>query len=284
MRRILHISDLHFGRTDEQVVAALLGRTRDLAPNLVVVSGDLTQRARSWQFEEARRFLDALDRPRIVVPGNHDVPLENLVDRFFRPLAKYRKYITEDLSPTFHDEELAVIGINTARSFTRTSGSIDDQQIERARQFFCGVDPSAVKIVVTHHPFDIPELLNDKYLLRRSRQAIAALATCQADLYLAGHSHVPFAGLSERRYTVAHHTALIVQAGTSLSTRTRSAPNSFNLIHVNRPAMTVEHFQWNAESARFVSTTSSHFRHTSAGWQITDPPPTLCPQTASSSP
>src|SRR6187397_3032956 len=125
MRRVAHISDLHFGRTNPTVVAALILKLRDLAPDVVVVSGDLTQRARARQFQEARHFLDALDRPTIVVPGNHDVPLENLFDRFFRPFAKYRKYITEDLSPTFHDEELAVVGINTARSFTRASGRIN---------------------------------------------------------------------------------------------------------------------------------------------------------------
>lgn len=270
MRRVVHISDLHFGRTDEQVVAALLREMRQLMPDVLVVSGDLTQRARSRQFQEARQFLDAVDRPTIVVPGNHDVPLENLFDRFFRPFAKYQRYITEDLSPTFHDEELAIIGINTARSFTRASGRINDSQIEDARQFFCSVDPNVVKIVVTHHPFDIPESLKDKYLVRRSAQAIAALATCQADLYLAGHSHVPFAVLSERRYTVAHHTALIVQAGTSLSTRTRAMPNSFNLIHIYRPAMTVEHFQWDGDSAQFFSLTASHFRHTTDGWQTVD--------------
>ena len=270
MRRILHISDLHFGRTDEQVVAALIGKIHEVMPDVLVVSGDLTQRARSWQFQDARRFLDAFACPKIVVPGNHDVPLENLFDRFFSPLAKYRKYITDDLSPTFRDTELAIVGISTARSFTRASGSINERQIEHARQFFCSVGPDIVKIVVTHHPFDIPENLNDRYLLRRSRHAIAALATCQADLYMAGHSHVPFAGLSERRYTIAHHTALIVQAGTSLSTRTRSVPNSFNLIHVDRPALTVEHFQWDAQQARFVPASASHFRHTAAGWRSTD--------------
>jgi len=269
MRRILHISDLHFGRTDELVVAALTGKIHEVMPDVLVVSGDLTQRARSWQFQHARGFLDAFPCPKIVVPGNHDVPLENLFDRVFRPLAKYRKYIADDLSPTFNDEELAIVGINTARSFTRASGSINDHQIEHARRFFCSVDPDAVKIVVTHHPFDIPENLNERYLLRRSRQAVAALAACQADLYLAGHSHVPFAGLSERRYTVAHHTALIVQAGTSLSTRTRSVPNSFNLIRVDRPDLTVDHFQWDAPQARFVFTAASHFRHTAAGWQGT---------------
>ena len=270
MRRILHISDLHFGRTDEIVVTALIGKIHEVTPDVLVVSGDLTQRARSWQFQDARRFLDAFSCPKIVVPGNHDVPLENLFARFFKPLAKYRKYIAADLSPTFCDEELALVGINTARSFTRASGSIDDRQIERVRQFFCSVDPNVAKIVVTHHPFDIPENLDERYLLRRSRHAIAALGACQADLYLAVHSHVPFAGLSERRYTVAHHTALIVQAGTSLSTRTRSVPNSFNLIHVDRPDITVDHFQWDALQSRFVSTTASHFRHTAAGWRATD--------------
>jgi 3',5'-cyclic AMP phosphodiesterase CpdA len=270
MRRILHISDLHFGRTDEHVVAALIGKIHEVMPDVLVVSGDLTQRARSWQFQDARRFLDLFACPKIVVPGNHDVPLENLLDRFFSPLAKYRKYITDELSPTFHDSELAIVGISTARSFTRAGGSINERQIERARQFLCSVGPDIVKIVVTHHPFDIPENLNDRYLLRRSRHAIAALATCQADLYMAGHSHVPFAGLSERRYTIAHHTALIVQAGTSLSTRTRSVPNSFNLIHVDRPALTVEHFQWDAQQARFVPASASHFTHTADGWRSTD--------------
>ena len=268
MRRIVHVSDLHFGRTTGPILAALTRGVYELAPDLVVISGDLTQRARSRQFQEARNFIDALKCPSIVVPGNHDVPLENLFDRFFRPFAKYRKYISNDLSPTFRDEELAVVGINTARSFTRASGRINDGQIEMARQFFCSVDPHVVKILVTHHPFDTPESLTDRnLLLGRSARAIAALAACQADLYLAGHSHVPYAVLSERRYTVAHHTALIVQAGTSLSTRTRSAPNSFNLIQIHRPAMTVEHYQWDGPSAQFVSLSASHFRHTGEGWQ-----------------
>ena len=267
MRRILHISDLHFGRTDEVIVAALIRQTRRLQPDLVVVSGDLTQRARREQFREARAFLDALEAPMIVVPGNHDVPLTNLFDRVFRPLTNYRRYITADLSPLFHDDEIAVMGVNTARSLTRAGGSITNYQIEQARRYFCSVDRNAVKIIVTHHPFDFPEDLGDKYLLRRARHAVAALATCQADLYLAGHAHVPFAGLSERRYTVAHHTALIVQAGTSVSTRTRSEPNSFNVIHVQRPAISVEHFFWKDNDGDFVSRSVSQFKHTSDGWR-----------------
>jgi 3',5'-cyclic AMP phosphodiesterase CpdA len=270
MRRVLHISDLHFGRTNELLADTLLVQTRELQPDLVVVSGDLTQRARPEQFRTARRFLDALEPPKIVVPGNHDVPLEHFFDRLIRPLARYRRYISEDLYPTYNDDELAVIGVNTARSFTRASGSISDQQIQHARRFFCRAKQDTVRILVTHHPFDFPYGLRDKYLLRRARHAVASLADCQADVYLAGHAHVPFAGLSARRYTVAHHTALIVQAGTSVSMRTRSEPNSFNLIHVHRPSVSVEHFFWNERSARFVSTTVSHFNHTSSGWRATD--------------
>jgi len=114
MRTIVHLSDLHFGRIDEALIAPIVAQIHEIAPDLIVVSGDLTQRAKSEQFMEARQFLDALPQPQIVVPGNHDVPLFNVMARFFRPLTKYRRYITQQLQPIFIDEEIAVIGINTA--------------------------------------------------------------------------------------------------------------------------------------------------------------------------
>src|ERR687889_1424872 len=118
MHRIIHLSDVHFGRTDPVVVAAVLALVRRMEPHLVVVSGDLTQRARAWQFREAREFLDALPRPQIVVPGNHDVPLYNVFARFFQPLDNYKEHITRDLEPFYADAEIAVLGVNTARSLT----------------------------------------------------------------------------------------------------------------------------------------------------------------------
>jgi 3',5'-cyclic AMP phosphodiesterase CpdA len=160
-----------------------------------------------------------------------------------------------------------ILGINTARSLKRANGSISNRQIEHARRFFCSLSPRLTKIVVTHHPLDAPETMDDKHLPRRASHTIAALAACDADLYLAGHAHVPFACSTARRYKVVQRAALVVQAGTGVSNRTRSEPNSFNLIVVDRPLVTVEHFDWNPETSIFARTRTSQFKHTNSGWQ-----------------
>ena len=115
----------------------MIEHVAQLKPDLVVVSGDLTQRARIEQFKEARRFLDSLPSPQIVVPGNHDVPLYDVLSRFARPLARYRRYITEDLEPFYADDEIAVLGLNTARSLTIKGGRINEAQFARARGRLC---------------------------------------------------------------------------------------------------------------------------------------------------
>jgi 3',5'-cyclic AMP phosphodiesterase CpdA len=186
MRKIVHISDLHFGRADPTLVSALISRIHQLQPDIVVVSGDLTQRARPREFKAARIFLDAVTPAKLIVPGNHDIPLENLVDRFLFPFRLYRKYIGQDLNPVHTDDEIAIMGVNTARGFRRAEGKISDRQIDEARRFFCSVDRRLIKIVVTHHPFDSPATHSVKKLVRNAERAIVTLGECQADLYLAG--------------------------------------------------------------------------------------------------
>ncbi len=115
MRTLVHLSDVHFGCVDYPTVDGLVEKINEIAPHLVVLSGDLTQRARSAQFIEARAFLDKLPKPQIIVPGNHDIPLHNVFDRFLHPLDKYKKYITDNLQPFYADEEIAIVGLNTAR-------------------------------------------------------------------------------------------------------------------------------------------------------------------------
>jgi 3',5'-cyclic AMP phosphodiesterase CpdA len=187
MRTIVHLSDLHFGRVNPSLLDPLLTVVRDVAPDVVAISGDLTQRARSYQFQQARSFLDALPKPQIVVPGNHDIPLHNLFARFLEPLTKYKLYITDDLQPVYEDEEVAIVGVNTARSLTFKGGRINETQVSRLREKFCSFGEEVVKVVVTHHPFDLPEGHHERDLVGRAQMAMTGLAECGADLFLAGH-------------------------------------------------------------------------------------------------
>jgi 3',5'-cyclic AMP phosphodiesterase CpdA len=266
MRLIVHLSDIHFGRVNDQVIAPLIEAIRKLNPDLVAVSGDLTQRARSHQFQQARAFLDQLPKPQIVVPGNHDVPLHNVFARFVQPLDKYRRYITNDLRPMFYDEEIAVLGVNTARSLTIKNGRINEQQVAWMRDRLCAVDPLVTKVVVTHHPFDLPAGHDERHLVGRARMAMEQLAACGADLFLAGHLHVSHTTNSARRYQIKGHSALVVQAGTATSDRGRGEENSFNLVRIDRPHIAVERFAWQAERGEFGLVTTERFRHTPDGW------------------
>jgi 3',5'-cyclic AMP phosphodiesterase CpdA len=266
MRLIVHLSDIHFGRVDAEIIGPLIETVNELNPDLIAVSGDLTQRARSHQFREARAFLDRLPKPQIVVPGNHDVPLHNVFARFLQPLRKYQRYITHDLRPFYYDDEIAVLGVNTARSLTVKGGRINEEQVAWMRERLCACESEVVKMVVTHHPFDLPEGHHERNLVGRARMAMEALASCGADVFLAGHLHVSHTTHSATRYQIKGHSALVVQAGTAASTRGRGEANSFNVIRIDKPYITVERLEWQPESARFSLAMTERFRHTPDGW------------------
>lgn len=267
MRTIVHLSDLHFGRVAGDVLEPLLAAVAGARPDLVAVSGDLTQRAREEQFREARAFLDRLPHvPQIVVPGNHDVPLWNVFRRFLQPLDNFRRIISEDLEPFYTDEEIAVVGVNTARSLTFKHGRINEEQVGRVRELLCRLPVGVTKIVVTHHPFDVPEGYDESELVGRARMAMEALAECGADLLLAGHLHVGHTGHTAKRYNKTGHSALVIQAGTATSSRVRGELNSFNVIRVKHPHVNVLRHTFRPEQATFLPSSSEHFRHTSDGW------------------
>jgi 3',5'-cyclic AMP phosphodiesterase CpdA len=267
MRTIIHLSDLHFGRIDPTILSPLIQTIHDLQPNLVVVSGDLTQRARSHQFRAARAFLDALPQPQIVVPGNHDIPMHNIFSRFFNPLDKYRRYIQADLQPFYTDQELAVLGLNTARSLTIKGGRINEAQVNLIRERLCAQGKEITKIIVTHHPFDLPAGYRESDLVGRARIAMETLAACGADLFLAGHMHITHTGHTAKRYPIGDHSALVVQAGTATSTRLRGEVNSFNCIRVAHPEVMVERLIWDATLNHFRSATTERFQQQQNTWE-----------------
>jgi 3',5'-cyclic AMP phosphodiesterase CpdA len=269
VRTIAHLSDLHFGRIEDGIVEALIRAIRELRPDLIAVSGDLTQRARVREFEQAREFLRALPEPQIVVPGNHDIPLYNLYARFARALHRYRRYISEELEPFYTDDEIAVQGVNTARSLTFKGGRVNQRQVALLERRLGRVD-GLTKIVVTHHPFDLPQPYPNKALVGRARMALLRLAGSGIDLFLAGHLHV---GMTEKlplRFKIAGCAPLLLQAGSATSSRRRGAPNSFNLIRVHRPSITVDRFNAVDEDRRFHRAVTSRFRHTETGWVAQD--------------
>jgi 3',5'-cyclic AMP phosphodiesterase CpdA len=259
VRTLVHLSDLHFGRIDTSLLDPLVNVIETIAPDLVAVSGDLTQRARAGQFKAARAFLNRLPAPQIVVPGNHDIPLYDIGTRFTRPLAQYRRYITDDLEPWFIDDEMAVAGINTARSLTFKHGRINEVQIERVRQRLCHLPNRIFKIIVTHHPVDLPAGFGSHRLVGRAALARDMLSACACDLLLAGHLHRGGAAEGAARQVTSTRAPIVVQAGTAASTRGRGEANSFNVITIEPTHIEFKQYQWKGTARVFVPAATEHF-------------------------
>lgn len=250
MRTLLHLSDLHFGAIDPPVAAALAAYLQTLPRDLLVVSGDFTQRATARQYAESLNYLHHLGGPQLYVPGNHDIPLYAFWERFTRPLGRYKKQVSTDLTPVFEDEELLVMGINTARPFVPVrdgfwkDGQISISQLGHVSQFARTSRPQT-RVLVTHHPFipaprpaDQPHRGNAGVVLGGTK-ALPMLAEAGIDLLLAGHLHatyhalIPVTGRDGMRRSI-----LSVQAATATSHRRRHRPdgseyaNAFNLFRL----------------------------------------------------
>lgn len=266
MRTIAHISDLHFGRQDDVVAEGLVTDLHRLRPDLIVNSGDLTQRARRAQFRAAADYIKRLPHRQLIVPGNHDIPLYDVVRRFLSPLGRYRRAITEDLSPWFVDDQVAVLGINTARSLTWKSGRISIEQIRQLERKFSGSSSTLFKVVVTHHPFIPPpgEEGAGVDLVGRAARALDVIERYGVDLLLAGHLHHGYTGDVRTFYPSARRSIISVQAGTAISHRVRHEPNGYNFITLDGERIQVAVRQWVANS--FTEVKRIVFRLSDGKW------------------
>jgi 3',5'-cyclic AMP phosphodiesterase CpdA len=204
---------------------------------------------------------------KIIVPGNHDVPLYNVLARWLWPLDNYRRFITQDLEPFHADRQVGVIGINTARSLTWKSGRINQRQVEDSCARFSQLDKDAMRILVTHHPFDAADSSHEDDIVGRSRMAMEKFSECKVDLILTGHLHESSARESGYRYEGLGHSTLFIQAGTATSQRTRKSPNSWNLIRVDGKELQVICWVWDAARRSFAENRTDRFRRSDSGWQ-----------------
>lgn len=269
MARLVHLSDLHFGAHDEELVEAVERKIKTLKPDLVVISGDFTQRARTEQFKDACRFLERLRESGhevLGVPGNHDVPLYDVLRRFLSPLARYRRFIDETLCPFIELPGVAVLGINTARSLTFKEGRISEEQIGFIRDTFARTDPDAVRVLVTHHPlFAIPVGEGVQRAVGRHELALDAVEKAGVDLLLAGHAHHAVAHDASDLVTRAGG-ALVIQAGTATSVRLREQSQSFNVIDAEAGCVTLTVECWSDEA--FNPSDARRYEYENGRWRI----------------
>jgi len=232
MKPLIQISDTHFGTERPPVVEALVRFVRDQAPGLIILSGDITQRARRSQFRAARAFLDRLgDAPILAIPGNHDIPLFNPVARIFWPYKNYRRELGGNLEPEFESEDVLAIALNTTRRYRHIDGEISHQQIERAASRLERAETDQLRIVVTHQPVCVMKLEDKHNLLHGSGEAVRRWAAAGADLILGGHIHLPYVCALHENVKELPRRMWAIQAGTATSARVRyGAENSVNLI------------------------------------------------------
>jgi len=259
MLKLLQISDLHFGPPFlPKVGEAVLQLAPQLTPDAVVISGDFTQRAKPEQFAAARAFLDRLPNvPKVVVPGNHDVPLYRIKERLLNPHGHYRRYISESLDGTWHLDGAIVVGLNsTAPRRAITNGRISDQQLEYCEAAFGKANNGQAKIVVAHHHFaPAPDYQRDQ-VMPKTRRTMKRLFDMGVDLILGGHLHRSYIGDSLDIYPhkFGHQGIIIVQCGTTTSRRGRAREkerNSLNTIHIGPELIRVSHYMYFDDSGTF---------------------------------
>ncbi|SFE21353.1 metallophosphoesterase family protein [Roseivivax sediminis] len=260
--RIAHLSDLHFGRDRPELAEPLAEAINAAGVELVVVSGDLTQRARHAQFRAARAFLDRLDAPILAVPGNHDTPLDNVAVRMVRPWARYRRHISRDLQPTHAGDGYVVCGLNSADPRALQRGRLRWSALAHAERCLSAPrEGRGLGIVALHHPpEDAPGVT--KRPMRGVSTGLRVLSARGADILLCGHLHVWRASPVQ-----AAAGLLLVQAGTGLSTRVRGEPNDFNVLTLDPSAVTIERLGASDAGDRFETLSRSRFEKVSDRWQ-----------------
>jgi 3',5'-cyclic AMP phosphodiesterase CpdA len=273
MLNILHLSDLHFGEPYlPRVGEAVLRAAHTMMPDLLIVSGDVTQRAKRQEFAAARAYLDRLPAlPRLVVPGNHDVPLYRIWERLWCPYRLYQQYITPERNTVVRRDDAIVVGLDTSNPYGAiTNGRIRTTQLDLCAEAFTHAPADAYRIVVFHHHLAPAPDYDKVEMMPRAKQILEALTALKVDLIMAGHLHRAYIANSLDLYAGAdrQHGMIIVQCGTTTSRRGRARErekNSFNWIQLTAQSMRIIHYMYFTEQDGFAAISQHEFARPSRG-------------------
>ncbi len=263
MTLIAHISDLHFGASNTNREERLLEQLNVHLPDLAVITGDITQRATRRQYAAAHRFLRRLPCPCMTIPGNHDLTLYNMVERFHHPWRKWHRYISTDVEPETAAPHLSIMGINTAAPWGYrmdwSRGRILRHQIERIENRFRQVSENHLRVIAAHHPLWLPRSERHRRLAGGTARVFPSLKSSGVDLVLGGHTH--------SAYVHIENGMIICHAGSAFSNRLSSGQeNSYTLISGNHKGLNIKIIQWQTNDFKVME--SYHFARQSNGWQI----------------
>ena len=254
---VLQISDPHFGTEQAPVALALIALVKEISPDVLVLSGDITQRARASEFRAAAAFVGQLGIARVLaIPGNHDIPLFNLIARVFSPYAGFRDAFGAELEPSYATSDCLILSVKTTRRYRHVDGEISTEQLERVAQRLRAAEPQQARVVVLHQPIAVPRASERKNLVHGHEAAVECWAEAGADIILAGHIHLPFVlPLHEVKPGLPRHL-WAVNAGTAVSSRVRhDAGNSVNILRFTASAVStcsVEHWGYSTEIGCFI--------------------------------
>lgn len=234
MMVLLQVSDTHFGTEQRSVVEALVRLAQAERPALLVLSGDITQRATVAQFAAARAFVDRLGAARFVaIPGNHDIPIAHLLLRLWAPYRRFQRSFGLALEHEVDQPELLLLALKTTRRYRHVNGELSRAQIDRVAARLARAAPTQLRVVVTHQPVAVPRHEDAGDRLHRHTEAVRRWAEAGADLVLGGHIHLPSLLPLHEQLPGLARPIWGLQAGTAVSSRVRhEAPNSVNLLRI----------------------------------------------------
>lgn len=228
MTRLALLSDLHFGTVPEALAESLALDLEAAGADIVVIAGDLTQRARTSEYEQARAWVNRLAPPTLIVPGNHDVPTFNLIERFLDPHGRFERHFAG--APELTHGDVRILGLNTTSAwqphFRWEEGRVKRSDLTRLEARLAGAPSGDWQIVTAHHPFAEVPSVPDAEPVRRAGRALSLFARHDVSLMLSGHTHRGFL----HPVPVDGDVILSVGAPTALSSRMRGEPNGYWLI------------------------------------------------------